>query len=88
MYGLIKDSKLTEVFEKSDNPDMVYKYSVVREEIYLRGTDQSLENQIKRLDDQIAQAKIPPAPVAMIPTTEMEKQKTELQDLADKLKKI
>jgi hypothetical protein len=75
-------------FEKSDNPDMVYKWS--RSEVYLRGIEMSLENQIARLEEQIASASEPqPAPEPMpIPTEELEKQKTELQGLFDKLKGV
>lgn len=38
-------------YDKSDNPDIVYQYK--RQELYLRGASQSLENQIKSLSDAI-----------------------------------
>lgn len=73
-------------YEPSDTPDMVYKWS--RSEVYLRGIEMSLENQIKRLEEQIKAPAIEPAPVMPIPTEELEKQKTELQVLFDKLEGV
>lgn len=53
MVGLTKDSKTTEILERV-SPDVVARYTIKREEIYLRGSEMSLEAQIKRLEGEIA----------------------------------
>jgi len=56
-YGLTRVPKgekpRTVAYERRDK-DVVHRYRVVRDEIYLRGSEMSLENQIRRLEDEIA----------------------------------
>lgn len=52
MVGLSKLSKETEILERLSD-DVVVRYTIRREEIHLRGSEMSLESQIKRLDAEI-----------------------------------